>query len=262
MRIAAIALACATSAFLAACGENTGPVSDVAPETPASADLSGPAEPAAAAPNGACASGFLPLTGLCADPAADLFVAVNTGLQVFDPACVWKTVEVSISPDSALLFRTQDCSAKGWEADDFNWMDGSVWAKPASLTDDPGIRSLTVFDLPPGETAEQAALATLSTAPPEQRDNCVVQDRPGVVFAGRAFELTPTPELLEALEAANPGEPFDACGTYGLTDAAQIWEARPTRALFHSLGQDDPMWDPASYTFYIKGGDGVWRKDG
>lgn len=262
MRIAALALACATSAFLAACGEKTGPVSDVTPETTAPADLSSTAEPAAAAPTGACTSGFLPETGLCADPAPDLFIAINTGLQPFDPACVWKTVEVPTSDTTALLFRTQDCSAKGWEADAFRWTDGSVWAGPASLPDDPDIRSLTVFDLPPGETADQAALATLSTAPPEQRDNCIVQERPGVVLAGRAFELAPTPELLEALEAANPGDLFDACGAYGLTDSVQIWEARPTRALFHSLGQDDPMWDPASYTFYVKGGDGVWRKDG
>jgi len=26
------------------------------------------------------------------------------------------------------------------------------------------------------------------------------------------------------------------------------------------LGQDTPFWDPASFTFYRKGNDGVWSK--
>ena len=40
----------------------------------------------------------------------------------------------------------------------------------------------------------------------------------------------------------------------------QFWEGREHHALFHMLGQDDPLWDPASFTFYAKGADGVWAK--
>jgi len=30
--------------------------------------------------------------------------------------------------------------------------------------------------------------------------------------------------------------------------------------LFHMVGQDEPLWDPASFTFYVKGADGRWSK--
>ena len=43
-------------------------------------------------------------------------------------------------------------------------------------------------------------------------------------------------------------------------DAVQFWEGRKYHALFHMLGQDTPFWDPASFTFYRKGNDGVWSK--
>jgi hypothetical protein len=45
-------------------------------------------------------------------------------------------------------------------------------------------------------------------------------------------------------------------------DAVQYWEGRDRHALFHMTGQDDPLWDPASFTFYVKNPDGSWsRKD-
>jgi hypothetical protein len=43
-------------------------------------------------------------------------------------------------------------------------------------------------------------------------------------------------------------------------DGVQFWEARERRALFHMVGQDQPMWDPASFTFYAKGADGAWSR--
>ena len=53
------------------------------------------------------------------------------------------------------------------------------------------------------------------------------------------------------------------CGPNGVTvDATQFWEARNGYALFHMLGQDDPHWDPASFTFYRKSADGKWIKAG
>jgi hypothetical protein len=265
MRVAAIGVIAAGLMLAVSCGQQTELASEPGPESVA--DVSSPSETApetalAEPAGGPCLAGFLPLTGLCADPATDRFTAINTELQPFDPACVWKTVEISVTEAQALLFRTQDCSAKGWDADAYRWENGAVWTRPASMTDDGGVRSLSVFDLTPGQTAEQYALGTLEAAPPEQQDHCIIETVSSPVLAGRAFQLSPTPELLEALETENQGEPFDACGPYGMTDAAQVWEGRETRALFHGLGQDDPMWDPASYTFYTRGPDGVWRKEG
>jgi hypothetical protein len=79
--------------------------------------------------------------------------------------------------------------------------------------------------------------------------------------AGRAFELFPNAELRAELDAATPDEPWEACGPNGVSmDGIQFWEAREHRALFHMVGQDQPMWDPASFTFYKKGADGVWAK--
>lgn len=266
MRAALVVSFCLTTLLASGCGRDTPTVSEPPPEA------AGPSSPAETAPDtplagpadggGPCAAGFLPLTGLCADPSPDRFAAVDAELQPFDAACVWKTMEVPVSDTQALLFRTQDCSAKGWEADTFRWQDGALWARPASLPDEPGFPVLTVFELAPGQTAQQAALDTLETAPPEQRDHCEISERPGMALAGEAFELAPSADLMAALEAASGGEPFDACGRYGLTDADRAWEAREGRALFHSFGQDSPMWDPASFTFYQRGPDGVWRKDG
>jgi hypothetical protein len=261
MRLGLAALACLAAS---ACGGRSGEpgvADDSAPVGPGASPASVPAEGVSAS-GGPCAGGFLPVTGLCADPRPGLFRTVDDRRDLFDPACVWRTEEVSAAPDLAILFRSQDCSAKGWDRDVYRWEDGSIWAKPASLVVDPGVRSLTVFDLSPGQSAEQAALATLSLAPAEERERCELREETGVRLAGRAFALWPTEELLAELNARHQNDVFDACGPYGLTNAAQVWEARETRALFHGLGQDDPMWDAKSYTFYRRGGDGVWRRDG
>ena len=77
-------------------------------------------------------------------------------------------------------------------------------------------------------------------------------------MVGRAFEIFPNAELKAELDAASPDEPWAACGPNGVSmDGEQFWEAREGRVLFHMVGQDQPMWDPASFTFYAKDAGGT-----
>ena len=209
-----------------------------------------------------CATGSpLPLTGLCSDAAADLFLTTDASAATLAPRCVWRTQEVSLSPDEAIVFRAQDCSGEGWDQTIYSHVSGHLKARLTSVPEDQFGFILEIIPLAAGETAEQAALKTLEKAPGEQRARCEIQPLNGPKVAGRAFELGPNAELEAEMIAANPEDPWDACGPNGFTgDAAQFWEGRDHHALFHTLGQDTPLWDPASFTFYKKGADGVWAK--
>ena len=218
------------------------------------------AEAAAATP--ACATGSpLPLTGLCSDGAAALFLATDTSAQTVAPRCVWRTEEISLSPDEAIVFRAQDCAGEGWDQMVYSHASGYLKARLASVPEDQFGFILEIIPLAAGETAEQAALKTLDKAPGEQRARCEIHPLKGPKVVGRVFELAPNAELEAEMTAAHPDEPWDACGPNGFTgDAVQFWEGRDRHALFHMLGQDTPLWDPASFTFYRKGADGVWVK--
>lgn len=166
-----------------------------------------------------------------------------------------------MSGDEALVFRTQDCAGEGWDRTVYTWVSGYLKQRMASAPEDQAGFALQVFDVPAGQTAEQAALGTLAQAPEDQRSRCITAPLPQVKVAGHAFELKPDDELTAEMSQANPDEPWDACGPNGVTlDSVQFWEGREGRALFHMTGQDTPPWDPASFTFYRKAADGSWRK--
>ncbi len=235
-----------STALLASCGN---------PETAADADAATPA-------SASCATGSpLPVTGLCSDGNRAFFLTTDTSIQIFAPKCVWRTAEVSVSGDEALVFRTQDCAGEGWDRTVYTWVSGYLKQRMASAPEDQAGFALQVFDVPAGQTAEQVALGTLAQAAEEQRSRCITAPLPKVKVAGHAFELKPNEELTAEMNAANPDELWDACGPNGMTlDSVQFWEGREGRALFHMTGQDTPPWDPASFTFYRKDDDGSWRK--
>ena len=200
----------------------------------------------------ACATGSpLPLTGLCSDGDAALFLATDASAETFAPRCVWRTEEISLSSNEAIVFRAQDCSGEGWDQTLYSHVSGYLKARQASVPEDQFGFILQIVPLADGETAEQAALKTLDKAPEDQRTRCETHPMKGPKLAGRAFKLGPNAELEAELNAANPEDPWDACGPNGVTmDAMQVWEGRDHHALFHMLGQDTPPWDPASFTFY------------
>lgn len=215
----------------------------------------------------ACPTGSpLPITGLCSDGNASLFLAVDPKAEMFGPRCVWRTEEVSLSSSEALVFRTQDCTGEGWDKTVYTYEAGATQAhgylktrQSSMATDDYGF-ALEVIPLTDGETAEQAAMKTLDKAHPDQRSRCEVHPLSKPTVAGRAFELGPSAELRAELDALYPDEPWDACGPNGVSlDAIAFWEGRDHHALFHMTGQDTPIWDPASFTFYKKDGD-IWVK--
>jgi hypothetical protein len=246
-----VGLACALLA--AACGAAPADSPEVAVE-------GGPVQPAAT--DGACRNGApLPITGLCntADPA--LFLAVDNTIETFATRCIWRTEEVQLSADDALVFRAQDCSPEGWVRTVYTRVGGYLKHRMDGTPEDQAGFALQIFPLTQGETPEDAAMKTLSLAPEDQRGRCVVAKLPGPKLAGYAFELKPGQELKAELDALYPDEPYDACGPNGFTgDAMQLWEGRKSVALFHMLGQDTPPWDPASFTFYHRGADGKWAK--
>jgi hypothetical protein len=242
-----IFLALAAASMLAACGK--------AGEAP---------EPGAAAQgDGACSGTKLPITGVCSDASPTLFAAIDPTVETVAQGCVWRTEELQTKPDEALVFRAQDCTGEKWDKTVYAWIGGYVKARLASVPEDQANFVLEVHDVPEGETAETVALKTLSAAPEDQRSRCVVTPLPEIKVAGHAFEIAPDAELEAELTANNPDEPWDACGPNGVTmDAIQFWEGREKHALFHIIGQDEPLWDPASFTFYVRQANGTWRKDG
>jgi hypothetical protein len=205
----------------------------------------------------------LSVTGLCrnADPAS--FLKIDAKMPKLATNCVWRTQEVGVSDTMALVFRAQDCSAEGWVPHVYSYVQGYVKYRMDGTPDDQAMFILQVIPVEQGETPEQAAMKTLSNAPEDQRARCTTKPFSGQVVAGRTFELAPNAELKAELEASAAGDLWDACGPNGVTvDATQFWEARNGYALFHMLGQDDPQWDPASFTFYRKIADGKWIKAG
>lgn len=233
------------------------------PQSPGAADAVEAAGASASCPTGSP----LPITGLCSDGAASLFLATDPKAEMFGPRCVWRTEEVGLSPDQTLVFRAQDCSGQGWDQTTYTYDadtaqgSGHLKTHQSSMPADNFGFALQVIPLTAGQTAEQAAMQTLEKADPAQRTRCETHPLPNITVAGRAFELGPNAELQAELEALYPDEPWDACGPNGVTmDAVVFWEGRDRHALFHTIGQDTPLWDPASFTFYAKGADGLWTQ--
>jgi len=225
-------------------------------------------EDAAEIASAACPTGSpLPITGLCSDGNASLFLAVDSKAEMFGPRCVWRTEEVSMSATEALVLRAQDCTGEGWGKTTYTFEAGSAQGagylkaiQASRAADDYGF-ALEVTPIASGETAEQAAMKTLDKAEASQRTRCETRPLTNVTVAGRAFELAPNAELKAELDALYPDEPWDACGPNGVSlDAVAFWESRDAHALFHTPGQDAPLWDPASFTFYKKTADGTWAK--
>lgn len=243
-----VTLAAAAMLGLSACGGET----DAAPETPA--------EVPAAASN---ACNPLPITGLCSNGDPSIFLKTNPQAPKLAARCEWRTREISLTPTDAIVFRAQDCSAEGWVPNLYEVVQGYIKQRMDGTPEDQAIFILEMLPVAAGETAEQTAMKTLGKAPENQRERCETRPLTSPVLAGSAFELAPKPDLAAELETASGGEPWDACGPNGVSmDAVQFWEARPSYALFHMLGQDDAPWDPASFTFYRKGADGKWGKAG
>ena len=216
---------------------------------------------AGAAAPAACSGTKLPITQVCRDANAALFVAIDPKLETVAKGCVWRTEELQTKADEALVFRAQDCTGEKWDRQIYSLVGQYVKARPETVPEDQANFLLEIHDLANGETAEDVAMRTLASAPEDQRERCITNPLPEIPAAGRVFELGPNPELEAEMHASHPDEPWEACGPNGVTmDAIQYWEGRDKRALFHIVGQDEPLWDPASFTFYKKNADGSWTK--
>lgn len=223
----------------------------------------GAGSPATTLTDAAACGAPLAITGLCSNADPSLFLKVDARASTLATKCVWRTQEVGVADDMALVFRAQDCAAEGMVPHIYAHVQGYVKYRMDGTPEDQANFMLQIIPLSAGETAEQAAMETLANAPEDQRARCATRPFSGPVVAGKTFELAPNAELKAELEANSAGDLWEACGPNGVTmDAVQFWEARNGYALFHMLGQHDPQWDPASFTFYRKGADGKWAKAG
>jgi len=151
-----------------------------------------PAATAGAEPADACPTGSpLPVTGLCSNGDASLFLASDVSLQTAAPRCVWRTEEVSLSPAEALVFRAQDCSGEGWDKAIYTYVSGYLKTRLSSMAEDQSGFALEIIPLAASETAEQAAMRTLDKAPEDQRARCITSPLTGHTVAGRTFGLGP-----------------------------------------------------------------------
>lgn len=250
---ALFAMLCTTALLsLAACGG----------EKDAALGAEANAAPATAEAASSCAAP-LALTGLCSNPNPSYFLKIDSQAPKLATKCEWRTQEVGVAADMALVFRAQDCSAEGWVPHVYSYVQGYVKYRMDGTPDDQAMFILQVIPVAKGETPEQTAMKTLASAPEDQRSRCATRPYSGPVIAGSAFQLAPNADLAAEMQSMSEGEPWEACGSNGVTmDAQQFWEARNGYALFHMLGQDDPQWDQASFTFYRKSADGTWSKAG
>jgi hypothetical protein len=261
MRAAILALAFG----LAACGEKPAPAPSLGPSAsaPPGAALSPLSSPVAGA---SCAAGDrLPVTGVCTDAQPALFGYVNANAEKERPDCTWITAEARRSETEALVFRVLKCpkgaAMLGWKFDGPQKL-VSIYTPPGPGQAPSETTAAEIWDLPAGQTAQAKALEMLSEAPANEKGRCVIKATPeNKAAAGETFLLAPNGALMKELEKRAKGDLIEACGRHGFTqDFVAFWEARPGYAIFHDLGQDVPGWDPASFTFYHKGADGVWRK--
>ncbi len=209
-----------------------------------------------------CSGAMLPITGLCTDANPALFLAIDDSLETAASGCVWRTEELRTGADEALVFRAQDCTGEMWDKIAYTWVDRYVKSRPVTVPEDQAMFILEVLDVGPGQTAEEVALRTLSHAPENQRGRCITVAFPGPRVTGPTFQLAPNADLKAELETASSEGPWEVCGPNGIASGTlQFWEDRKSHAaLFHIIGQDEPRWDPASFTFYAKKADGAWGK--
>lgn len=209
-----------------------------------------------------CSTGrTLAVTQVCSDGDSRLFNAVNEGHPLFSPKCVWITEQLMLSETSFLVFRSQDCSAEGWSGVTYVHEAGKVKQGDATTPHAIDRVILEMFELKPGEEAHAFARTTLATAPEAERARCIIRPvEEGSPVPGAVFELAPDDAFMAELDART--EPWSACGDYGVAPEVRYWEPRNGFVFFHRLGQDLGYWDPASFTIYQPGADGVWRKAG
>ncbi len=246
-----------TALALAACGGNK-PADK--PSEAASASPAAPVVPAAI-----CTAGKMPITGVCDDAQPALFGFVDPKPEMYSDKCTWVTAEAQRSDTEALVFRVQKCPA-GSEPMTTYKFDGPGKLMAYFPNPEPGKPpydnlAAEIWDLKAGETAQDVAMKTLAGVPKAESKGCEIHMKPEIKFvAGQAFEVGPTDARLKELHTVEDGI-LSTCGSYGYSEeAVAFWEARPAYAIYHSLGQDTPPWDPASFTFYKKQADGSWQK--
>ncbi len=198
-------------------------------------------------------------TLVCDDGDPSIFRQVSNAALIL-PKCVWYTEQLMLNENEFLVFRNQDCSAEGMDGAAYEVVGDAIYVNRGMVPESEraGEVILEMFTKAEDQTAEEVIMARLAEAPAAEKDRCIVRADEAAMFEGALYALEPDDEFLAELQAAN--EVYAACGPYGVTSGVQFFEDRGSRVLFHRLGQDQGDWDPASFTFYLRGADGTFAK--
>ena len=135
----------------------------------------------------------LPITDLCSNAGASEFLRIDTQAPKLATKCVWRTREVGVTTDMALVFRAQDCAAEGWVPHVYAYVQGYVKYRMAGTPEDQAQFMLQVIPIEKGETPEQTAMKTLVNAPEDQRTRCETKPFSGpMVVSMRPFSAAAT----------------------------------------------------------------------
>jgi hypothetical protein len=167
---------------------------------------------------------------------------------------------LKLNENEYLVFRSQDCSAEGWDGAAFAFVDNMVRMNTAIApeTAAQGDVILEIFAKAADQEMEDVMLARLADAPASEQTRCIVRPVEDGLWPGTLSELAPDDTYMAEIRARD--EVMYSCGPYGQDGSVNYFEDRGARVLFHRLGQDQPYWDPASFTFYVRTPDGTFAK--
>lgn len=236
--------------FAAACGGQSAPATEDAPEA-----ISARPEAAPCPDDGV----RLPVSGICAgrasaylDPSVELISEAPDG-------CDWVFTETPFPlGDEALVYRALTCkgvttalefhggarsAALGYTTSAFNAGDVSEIEPVRIFVSDPADPQKVIRDLFEG-------------IPVEERGRCEITPLNLAGYPADALVI----QYSAAERAKEPqDEPIHMCGDFGFDeDSASYWRIFGGYAWFFSLGQDVPDFDPASFMLFRKGADGQW----
>jgi hypothetical protein len=213
-----------------------------------------------------CAQGAAKLAtlGMCPEAAEALLQGASSPAPELPAECRW-TVQETVGAEGAevFLYKAAACGAvvttlthqQGAKSQSLVYGASAVFG--ADAKDRPAVMVLEVDTPDPRATILGQVVLVAETE--NERRNCEV--RPA------GIEGWPADALVADLNAAaktrakikDSDGVREACGFYGLnTGETSYWQVKQGNALFFTLGQESPDFDPNSLTVLTKGADGKW----
>lgn len=203
----------------------------------------------------------LPLTGICQGSAAASLKFDNDARTPELLDCTWTVNELMLPGDEALLYRAAVCNGVTTTLGFSGGAHSAELAYERSALFGDAVKGKAPIRLfsSPADNPQGALQGSIAEAPDGAALQCAI--RPA------NLEGWPTDALLIAPSAAMRAtmpqdEPITACGPYGVDEnSVRYWRIAQGFAWFYDLGQEDPDFDPTSFTVFVRTEDGWTVKD-